>query len=169
MLVQIELFDEIELVPKKQYVDGRGTFRRVYDSSDSKFLANQISFSGNLKKGTLRGMHRLDEIKQEFKLVECVSGSIFDVLVDCRPQSINYLNHVAFQISSQSEFAVLIPPGFAHGYLTLEDNSNLIYQMSVHYDSNLEIGLRWNDPALGISWPMDPNSISPKDSTWPLL
>lgn len=169
MLVPLETFTDIKLLPRNVNTDQRGVFRRVYDSEDGTFLPRQVSYSGNLNSGTLRGMHRLDEIKQEFKVVECVAGCILDVIVDCRPYSINYLNHSAIEMSASSDFAILIPPGFAHGYITLKPDSSLIYQMSVGYDPNFEIGIRWNDPKIGIIWPTRPIHVSVKDSTWPLL
>ena len=169
MQLELENFPEIQIVARKIQSDSRGVFRRIYDSEINEIAAKQISYSGNKKRGTLRGMHYLEESRQEFKLIECISGSVLDVVVDCRTESVNFLNHATIEISAESDFAMLIPPGFAHGYLTLEDNSNLIYSMSAQYEASYERGIRWNDPKVGIDWPVDPCLISLKDSAWPLL
>ena len=169
MQVELEIFSEIQIVARKIQSDSRGVFRRIYDSEKNEITPRQISYSGNKEKGTLRGMHYLEESRQEFKVIECISGSIHDVVVDCRPESENFLDHITLEMSAESDFAILVPPGFAHGYLTLEDNSNLIYQMSAQYEASYERGIRWNDPMVGIDWPVDPCLISLKDSAWPLL
>jgi dTDP-4-dehydrorhamnose 3,5-epimerase len=169
VLIELEAFKAIKLVSRKVSFDQRGTFRRVLDSQENEFLPKQISFSRNINPLTLRGMHFLDERKQEFKIVECVSGSLFDVIVDCREYSANYLDYTNIRLSEDSDFAVLIPPGFAHGYLTEEPNTSLIYQMSTEYDVQYEKGFRWDDPRVKIDWPFQPKYISDKDSSWKLL
>ena len=162
-------FEGIRFLPRRILSDQRGVFRRIYDIEDKSFEPIQISFSSNPQTGTLRGLHYLDQSKVEYKIVECVSGSVFDVIVDCRKNSSNYLNWTSISLSSKSEFAILISPGFAHGYLTMEDKSSLIYQMSSSFDSTMERGLCWNDPSIGINWPDIPKTISQKDSSWPLV
>jgi dTDP-4-dehydrorhamnose 3,5-epimerase len=169
MFIELEAVKEIKLVSRKISLDHRGTFRRIFDTQENEFLPKQISFSRNIHPFTLRGMHFLDEIQQEHKIVECVSGSLFDVIVDCREDSASYLDYTSIRMSEDSEFAILIPPGFAHGYMTEEPNTSLIYQMSALYDSQNEKGVRWNDPRLKIDWPFQPKYISDKDSSWKLL
>jgi len=169
MYVELQAFNAIKLVSRNISFDNRGTFRRVFDSQENEFVPRQISFSKNINPLTLRGMHFLDESQQEFKIVECVSGSLFDVLVDCRVSSENYLNYTSIKLSEDSGFAVLIPPGFAHGYITQEPNTSLVYQMSAEYDVLHEKGLRWDDPSVRIDWPFQPSFISDKDSAWELL
>jgi dTDP-4-dehydrorhamnose 3,5-epimerase len=166
VFIEFEEFKDVVLIAKSIPRDGRGVFRRIYDVQDTRIEPAEISFSHNTHTRTLRGLHYLEESQMEYKVVECVSGSVFDVIVDSRPSSPNYLDYTNIIVSSDSEFAILIPPGFAHGYLTLEDNSSLIYQMSSPYESKFERGLRWNDPSIGIEWPASPKVISDKDSHW---
>ena len=169
MFIELEAFKVIKLVSRKISLDERGTFRRVFDSQENEFLPKQISFSKNIYPLTLRGMHFLDETEQEYKIVECVSGSLFDVIVDCRQYSASYLDYTNIRMSEDSDFAILIPPGFAHGYITEKPNTSLVYQMSTEYDAQYEKGLRWDDPSVKIDWPFRPNYISEKDSSWKLL
>jgi len=108
-------------------------------------------------------MHYLEEQAQEWKSVVCLQGSVQDVVVDMREESQTFRSHQSFHLEGQSNDGVLIPPGCAHGFLTLEPNTILLYIMSVPYDSSLERALRWDDPTLGISWDLVPKVISDKD------
>ena len=154
--------------------DARGYFSRLADVE--QFTANglnaafvQVSASRNYKKGTLRGLHMQCMPSEEEKLVCCVSGQIFDVCVDLRTNSATYLCYCAAILSEENGNAFYIPKGCAHGFLSLQDDSRLIYFMTTAYDPNAERGYRWNDPAFSIQWPMEPILISDKDGSWPFI
>lgn len=144
--------------------DERGSFQRLWDAGSSKVLWKQASFVENLSKGTLRGLHFQENPYSEQKIVTCVKGKIFDVIVDMRKDSENYLKHFTFVLGSNEKFnSILVPKGFAHGYLTLEDNVQLFYMMDEFFSPNHASGIRWDDPALSIQWPITPILISEKD------
>ena len=160
---------EIRLEPVSTYQDPRGTFRRVFDAQSDIIGSQQISFSNNIHERTLRGVHSLSLKSDEWKIIECVSGSVFDVAVDLRPNSETYLKWMGVYLDANSNFSILLPPGFGHGYLTLSANSSLIYRMSTPFNQEEENGVRWDDPLVNIEWPAHPNYISEKDLTWELL
>ncbi len=160
---------EIRLVPVLTYQDLRGTFRRVFDAQSDLIGIQQISFSNSIHERTLRGIHTLSLKSNEWKSIECVSGSVFDVAVDMRPGSETYLKWMGVYLDAKSNFSILLPPGFGHGFLTLSANSSLIYRMSVPFNQEEENGLRWDDPLVNIDWPAHPNYISEKDLAWGLL
>jgi dTDP-4-dehydrorhamnose 3,5-epimerase len=152
--------------------DERGAFARTYDE-DTFARAGlpvhwpQCNTSFNRKRGTLRGMHFQAAPKEEPKLVRCTAGAVFDVAVDLRRDSKTYLRWQGFELSAAKRNALFIPAGLAHGFLTLEDGSELLYQMGVSYDAVLQRGVRWNDPAFGIAWPFAPAVIAPRDAEYP--
>ncbi|MCB1009775.1 MAG: dTDP-4-dehydrorhamnose 3,5-epimerase family protein, partial [Acidobacteria bacterium] len=127
----------------------------------------QASLSWNPRRGTLRGMHWQAAPHAETKLVRCAMGRIHDVLVDLRPDSPTYLRHVAVELSGESGDALYVPPGLAHGFLTLTDSCQVHYQMSTFHEPGAGRGARWNDPAFGIEWPAPIEVISERDRTWP--
>ena len=152
--------------------DSRGTFTRVWDSNSfiKGFELNQASIVTNPRSATLRGLHYQAEPFSENKIVECVSGKVFDVVVDLRKESRTYGEHLEIEIGPLEPFVGLfIPAGCAHGYLTLETNSTLIYFMDKEYSAENSYGLLWCDPKLSISWPSEPSLISKRDSNWPQL
>ena len=156
----------------KSHVDARGRWQRVWDSEKfegDELLPNQISVSTNPKAGTLRGLHFMTEEAAEWKAVVCVQGAVQDVIVDMRAGSETYSKHESFELNGVNNDGILIPPGCAHGFLTLQPNTILVYIMTAPYNPNLERALRWNDPALGISWKQAPRVISDKDNDHPLL
>lgn len=158
----------------EQHVDGRGSWQRVWDparlpTTQKDLVAEQISISTNPNTGTLRGMHYLEEQAQEWKSVVCLQGSVQDVVVDMRQESQTFRSHQSFHLEGQSNDGVLIPPGCAHGFLTLEPKTILLYIMSAPYDSSLERALRWDDPTLGIAWDLEPKVISDRDQSHSLL
>lgn len=162
------------LIRRKVPLDMRGYFARLVDVREMKahglnadFV--QISASMNYKKGTLRGMHMQMGASAEEKLVCCVDGKIFDVCVDLRKESDTYLKYCAAVLSEENGQALYIPKGCAHGFISLEDESRLIYFITTEYDSSSEKGYRWNDPAFSIQWPIEPMIISDKDTAWPLI
>ena len=156
--VSIEFFE--------YHSDNRGTFRRVWDQRSDQITAQQISISSNSSIGTLRGIHSLHSSLNETKIIEVVKGKIFDVVVDTRPTSKNYLRWMGIFIDETNNYKLIIPSGFGHGYVTLLDNTILGYQMSCLYNPELEIGFRFDDPAIGIEWPINPSIISEKDLSW---
>jgi dTDP-4-dehydrorhamnose 3,5-epimerase len=154
--------------------DDRGFFARSFDTSEFAAaglepLVDQCNISYNHKAGTLRGMHFQIAPHPEAKLVRCIRGRLLDVIVDMRPESPTRLQHVAVELSADNRRSFYVPPYFAHAYLTLEDDTEVMYQVSGSYEPTAERGLRWNDPLLGIEWPIEVTTISAKDASWPLL
>lgn len=154
--------------------DDRGMFARSFCAREfeaaglsSRMVQSNISY--NRHKGTLRGMHFQLAPATEAKLVRCTSGSIYDVIVDLRPESPTYLRHFGMELSVDTHTALYVPEHFAHGYITLTDDAEVFYQVSEYYTPSLEGGLRYDDPVLGIQWPIAVVHISEKDTCWPLL
>lgn len=155
----------IEATP---FVDQRGSFTRTF--CQRTFAAHglettfvQCNLSRNRHKATLRGLHLQTGEQSEVKLVRAVSGRIFDVAVDLRPDSPSFLRWHGIELSAGQQNAFYIPRGCAHGFITLEDNSDLLYQVSHEYAPGHERGYRWDDPAFAIDWPLQPEIISDKD------
>lgn len=151
--------------------DERGAFARTYDEETFAKAGlpthwPQCNTSFNRKRGTLRGMHFQAAPKEEPKLVRCTAGSVFDVGVDLRPDSPTYLKWFGIELSAARRNAFFIPAGFAHGFLTLEDYTEVYYQMGESYDAALQRGVRWNDPTFGIIWPFSPVVIAPRDAEY---
>ncbi|RJK97868.1 dTDP-4-dehydrorhamnose 3,5-epimerase [Vallicoccus soli] len=154
--------------------DERGFFARTFCRSEFEAaglepLVEQCNLSYNHRAGTLRGMHYQVEPAPEAKLVRCTRGAIVDVIVDMRPESPTYLRHVAVELTADNRRALYVPPLFAHGYLTLVDGAEVVYQVSAAYTPGTERGLRHDDPALGIDWPVPVSVVSEKDRSWALL
>lgn len=154
--------------------DDRGRFTRVYcvdefAAQGIKFRPVQSNLSQNISKGTLRGMHFQLDPHGEQKLVRCSRGRVFDVAVDLRPASQTYLQWVGQELSAIAMNALFIPEGFAQGFITLEDNTEITYLMGSAYVPDAASGVRWDDPALGIEWPIEPSSISERDLNWPAI
>ena len=154
--------------------DERGAFARV--SCNEEFAAHglsaawsQCSISWNPRSGTLRGMHYQRAPYGEHKLVRCTMGRIFDVAVDLRQDSPTRFGWHGLELSSQNRVALYIPPGVAHGFLTLEDDSEVFYQIREPYQPGYGRGVRWNDPALNITWPRKPVCMSDRDASYPLI
>jgi dTDP-4-dehydrorhamnose 3,5-epimerase len=151
--------------------DERGFFARTWcqDEMAAQGLTARIvqaNMSFNRKRGTLRGMHYQAAPYAEVKLVRCVRGSIVDVIADLRPDSPTYLQWLAVELTATNRRALYIPEGFAHGFQTLEDDSEVFYQVSQAYMPQAERGVRYDDPALGIEWPLPVSVVSPKDMGW---
>jgi dTDP-4-dehydrorhamnose 3,5-epimerase len=149
--------------------DFRGSFLRTWDinSKLGEFRINQASFTLNPNVGTLRGLHYQCEPFAENKVVFSPHGRIFDVILDLRAESSTFGKHVGFEIGPNCTFVGLyIPAGCAHGYLTLEENSTLIYYMDKEYSSSHSRGVLWNDPNYAIPWPQPPLHISDNDLSW---
>lgn len=154
--------------------DQRGFFARAFCQKEfSEQNLNptlvQCNISFNLKKGTLRGMHFQAAPHGETKLVRCTMGSIYDVVIDLRPDSPTYKQWFSIQLSAAGRNMLYIPEGVAHGFQTLEDHSEVFYQMSSEYVASAARGLRWNDPSFNIIWPLPVEVISPKDAEYPMF
>ena len=154
--------------------DERGAFGRVWCAEEFKrrglaATVSQCSVSVNPRAGTLRGMHWQAAPNSETKLVRVSAGAILDVAVDVRPRSPTFARWVSAELSSINRCALYIPAGFAHGFVTLEDDTEVLYQMDVPFVEDAARGFRWNDPAVGIVWPAAPSVISPRDSAFPDL
>lgn len=155
--------------------DERGIFFRYY--CEKTFKEHIEKFTGfvqcnqsiNLKKGSLRGMHYQNIPYVEDKLVRCINGAVWDVCIDLRKNSPNFLKWFSLELSAENKIAIYIPKGFAHGFITLEENSELLYHHSVEYASTAENGIRFDDPMIGIDWPLAPMAISEKDQNYNLL
>ena len=160
---------EIEI---KKIADERGFFGRSWcarEMQDHGLKANlcQANTSLSLMKGTLRGMHFQHDPFQETKLIRCTRGRIWDVIIDLRPHSKTFKQWVGVELSHDNYKMLYVPEDFAHGFITLEDNSEVTYLVTQFYTPGAEGGIRWNDPAFGIEWPFDPVVISEKDRNHP--
>lgn len=159
----------IEIEPR---ADDRGWFGRTFCAAEfgAQGLATvfvQANHSHNRSRGTLRGMHYQRAPHGEVKLVRVVQGAIHDVIVDLRPGSASYLKWQGFDLTAENRHMLYVPAGFAHGFQTLADDTHVAYQASHPYTPEAEAGLRWNDPAFAIAWPLPVASISDKDAGWP--
>jgi dTDP-4-dehydrorhamnose 3,5-epimerase len=161
----------IEIEPRG---DSRGFFARTFcqkefaDHGLNTFIM-QSNLAFNATKGTLRGMHFQYPPAAETKLVRCTRGAILDIIVDLRPESTTYLQHIEVELSADNYRALYVPERFAHGYQVLEDVTETSYQVGEFYTPGLEGGLRYDDPRLGLTWPLPVGEISPKDAGWSLL
>lgn len=152
--------------------DARGSFARLFcprefAEAGVDFAPTQVNLSRNIHSGTLRGMHFQAAPFAEAKLVRCTSGAIFDVALDLRPESPTYLQWRGFELSRDNGRALLVPTGFAHGFLTLRPESDVLYQMSRLYVPGHDLGVRFDDPAFKIIWPFAPGHINARDAAWP--
>jgi len=159
----------VELEPSR---DARGSFariwcRREFAAAGLDVEIAQSSLSSNAARGTLRGLHFQRPPHEEVKLVRCVRGAIFDVAVDLRPNSATYCRWQGFELAAETGAALYIPRGFAHGFETLTDDSEVLYQISAFYAPEASAGVRWDDPAFAIDWPLPVAAISEKDRSWP--
>ncbi len=171
------LFHETKLVGAfvielEKREDTRGFFARGWcqkEFEDHGLVAQvvQTNISYNRKKGTLRGMHYQVAPFEETKLVRCVRGGIYDVIIDLRPESPTYKQWIGVELTAENYKMLYVPENFAHGLQTLEDDTEVIYQVSQFYTPGAERGMRWNDPAFRIEWPQDIEVISDKDADWP--
>jgi dTDP-4-dehydrorhamnose 3,5-epimerase len=155
--------------------DDRGGFGRTYCAREFRakgmaFMPVQASTSFNRLRGTLRGLHYQAPPHEEAKLVRCTRGAIFDVALDVRPDSATYGLWAAAELTAANRKALFVPPGFAHGFQTLIDNSEVLYLISEYFEPESQRGVRWDDPSVGIDWPLeDERVISVRDQDLPLL
>lgn len=160
------------IIEPERFEDERGFFARAWckkEFEDHGLNSNlmQCNISFNNKKGTLRGMHYQSAPHAETKLVKCTHGSIYDVIIDLRPDSETYKNWFGVDLRSDNEEMLYIPEYFAHGFLTLEDNTEVFYLMSASYHPECARGVRWNDPVFSIHWPAAVSIISDRDRDCP--
>jgi dTDP-4-dehydrorhamnose 3,5-epimerase len=162
------------IIDLKPYSDERGFFARNFCKQEFAkagidFDIVQANLSLTKKKGTIRGLHFQSQPKAEDKIVQCLRGTIYDVAVDLRKDSQTFGQWVAQELSAENKKMFLIPKGFAHGFQVLEEDCLLQYFMSEFYSAELSFGVRWDDPFLGIQWPIANPFLSEKDKNWPLI
>jgi dTDP-4-dehydrorhamnose 3,5-epimerase len=153
--------------------DERGFFARAWDEREltehgleSRIAQCNVSF--NKRKGTLRGMHLQRPPHQEVKLIRCTRGGLFDVIIDLRPDSGAYKRWIGIELTADNRRMLYVPRGFAHGFQTLEDDTETFYMVSEFYTPGAESGVRWDDPVFGIEWLLGrPTEVSEKDQHWP--
>lgn len=160
------------VVEMEPLTDERGFFARSWckrEFADHGLNGDlvQCNVSYNRARGTLRGMHYQAAPHEEVKLVRCTQGAIYDVLVDLRPDSPTYRSWIAVELTAANRRMLYVPAGLAHGFQTLQDDSEVFYQMSAYFDAPSARGVRWNDPAFGIEWPSREPVISAKDANYP--
>jgi len=162
----------VVIVDLEPVEDDRGWFARSYCRDE--FLAHgldptivQCNVSVNRHSGTIRGMHYQIGAHAETKLVRCVRGTVHDIVVDLRPDSATLLEHVAVELSGATHRALYIPTGFAHGFQTLVDDTEVEYSMGTSYEKEAGRGVRFDDPALGLRWPRPVTTVSDRDASWP--
>jgi dTDP-4-dehydrorhamnose 3,5-epimerase len=159
----------IDLAP---HADERGFFARAWCAREFadhglETRIAQCSVSRTIRRGTLRGLHYQRPPHAEVKVVRCIAGAVHDVIVDLRPESATYRQHVAVELSADNHRALYVPAGFAHGFLTLTDDVELFYQMSEFHAPDAGAGVRWDDPAFAIQWPLSTPLLNERDRTYP--
>ena len=156
------------LITGEPFVDQRGTFSRKFCMKefdpDFEFFWVQENVSTNILRGTLRGMHMQSEPNGEIKLVSCTKGTIYDVVIDLRADSSTFGDWEGFELSEGQIKSVFVPAGCGHGYLTLTDDTEVRYLVSEYYVPGAEVGIKWDDPDVGVQWPIDVEIVSDKDS-----
>jgi dTDP-4-dehydrorhamnose 3,5-epimerase len=160
------------LIELEQFQDVRGFFARAWSDREfeaqglfGKFVESNVSFSHN--KGTLRGMHFQSSPYEQIKLVRCTAGAIYDVIIDLRKDSPTYKQHVGVELTAENRRMLYVPGEFAHGFQTLEPDTEVFYMVSKYYAPESAGGIRWNDPAFKIQWPEDNRTIIERDLSYP--
>ena len=173
IFTELSLKDAFLIQPERAE-DERGFFARSWCTRE--FAARglnpalvQCNLSFNARKGTVRGLHYQQAPHGEAKLVTCFQGAIYDVIVDVRPQSLTFRQWLAVKLTEDNLWSLYIPEGLAHGFQALEDRTLVFYQMSEFYHPDAAAGFRWDDPSLGIAWPLKVTEISRKDASLPFL
>ena len=155
------------------HTDHRGFFARTFCAEE--FEAHglhprvaQCSLAFTYRQGVIRGMHYQIAPATETKLVRCTRGAIYDVIVDLRPESPTYMSHIGVELTADNRCALYVPAMFAHGYQSLTDETEVMYQMNEFYAPEWQRGVRYDDPVLGIGWPLPVSDLSERDAAWPL-
>jgi dTDP-4-dehydrorhamnose 3,5-epimerase len=165
---------DVAIIDLELREDDRGFFARTFDVAEFEAAGlnpavEQCNASYNHRAGTLRGMHYQLAYAPEIKLVRCIRGAIVDKIVDMRPESETFLQHISVELTAENRRALYVPAMFAHGYQTLVDGTEVIYQVTGKYTPAAERGQRYSDPALKLNWPLEVTTISEKDAGWALL
>jgi dTDP-4-dehydrorhamnose 3,5-epimerase len=160
----------VDVSPKR---DGRGFFATTWTAAEFKARGlddrlAQCTLAFSVKRGTLRGMHFQRAPHEQAKLVRCFRGAVHDVVIDVRPESPTFRQWDYVELTADNRRMLYVPAGLAHGYVTLTDDVEVFYQASTPWAPQSEGGVRWNDPAFGVTWPFEPVVISDRDATWPL-
>jgi dTDP-4-dehydrorhamnose 3,5-epimerase len=173
MRLRATTIEGVTLIENEPDVDERGWFARTYCAET--FRANAVPFTGirqtsvsyNAMRATLRGMHWQAQPAPEAKLVRAAAGRIFDVVIDLRSQSSTFRRWIGVELGRERYDALVVPAGCAHGFLTLDDGSIVEYAMDADYRPDLARGVRWDDPAFAVEWPLPPQLMSARDRSWP--
>jgi len=163
----------LAIEPEKHF-DERGFFARTFCAREFSQHGVTISFvqcgtSFNTNAGTVRGMHFQKQPYSEAKLIRCTRGALLDTIIDIREGSATYLKSFSIELSQNNGRLLFVPEGFAHGYQTLVNETEVFYEISSYYNPQAATGLRWDDPALDITWPLPVSVITQRDRTWPLI
>ena len=174
MTFQPTFINGLYVIELDLFRDERGWFARTFCKEEFKKAGFdnewvQMNHSFTIQKGTLRGMHFQFPPYSEIKMVRCIAGSVFDVAIDLRKNSATFLQWFGIEISAENKKMILIPDGFAHGFQTLQNNCELIYHHTNFYTLEAEGGIKYNDPGIGIKWPLPVNEISKKDDNYAYL
>ncbi len=166
--------EDLYIIKLISFHDGRGSFSRTFCKNEFEKIGLknefvQINQSINLKKGTFRGLHYQVPPFEDDKLIRCISGSVFDIIVDLRSNSKTFLEHFSIELSAKNQKMLFVPKGFAHGFLTLEDDSQLIYHHTSFYQPGFEGGINYKDPKIDIELPISVEVVSKKDMEIPFL
>lgn len=173
MIIEEAKLPGVNVIDIERHSDDRGYFARTWCVDEfaeaglhPEFVQSSISF--NTQAGTLRGMHLQRSPHGETKLIRCVGGAVYDVLLDLRPDSPTYRQWEAFELTAHSQRALLVPPGIAHGFQTLAAATTVTYDIDTRYAPDHATGVRWDDPAFAIAWPtVEQRILSDKDARWP--
>lgn len=160
------------VIELEKFEDDRGFFARAFCQKEfadhglaQDMVQTNVSYSAT--RGTLRGMHYQESPHEEAKLVRCTKGALYDVIVDVRPDSDTYTQWMGVELTATNHRMLYVPEGCAHGFITLADDTEVMYQVSAFYAPGAERGLRYDDPAIGIEWPVEVTVLSEKDAAWP--
>lgn len=162
------------VVDTEPFIDHRGVFARFFCEKELLEIIGErhfvnVNFSRNIKKGVVRGLHFQYPPKAEMKLVRCIRGSVYDIIVDIRKNSPTFLKWYGVELSAENMKMICIPEGFAHGFQVLEDFSEMLYLHSEFYSKEHEGALNYSDPLLGIEWPLEPTDVSERDRTHKMI
>jgi dTDP-4-dehydrorhamnose 3,5-epimerase len=172
MILRQTALPDVHVLEPERIEDERGFFARIWEPAElARFGVNpelaHVSLSFNRRKGTLRGLHYQAAPLAEVKIVRCIRGAIFDVAVDLRASSPTFRRWTSVELTADNRLALCIPEGFAHGFQTLSDDTEIMYFISRPYSPEHSRGVRWDDQAFGIAWPADQRTINQRDRTYP--
>ena len=171
-----EFIEDVKEINSEIFKDKRGSFLSCYKENEKKYnkvwldkKICQINLSFTHKKGTIRGLHYQKKPYQESKLIRCLRGKVWDVVIDLRNHSKTYKKWFSLELCSSKKNAIFVPEGCAHGFQSLQDNCELLYMHSNNYKPAYESGIKWDDPEIKISWPLNLSEISDRDNSFPYL